>query len=378
MGSVLRRGRRPANGYSRPVLSRTRIAVVAVVVLALVVVAGAAVGGTLVWHRLHRSPIADALHRVPASSLRVAFTDWSVVRKALHSRIGQDPSDDAVTSFMTKAYDSDFSAASSIDDSAVALQKYYGFSPANAQWEAYAQGKEGAAMVLKVADGADFSVLAANLRTAGYKKPKKDDGVWNGGVDVVAAIDPTISPELQYVVLLKKQGLVVSSDEETYAQSAAAAAKGDAKSLASTGRVDGLDDTLGHTANAELWSGDFACEDLAMSQADDDAQDQADALVKKAGGVTPVSGLVMAMLPNRTLRVGEHFEDDGEARRNLRPRARLAVGTAVGRGGDFSDSFKLTRSRTSGSTVLLDLVPRTKTGYVLSSVYDGPVLFATC
>jgi hypothetical protein len=348
------------------------------VVLALVVAAGAAVGGTLVWHRLHRSPLEDALHRVPASSLRVGFTDWAVVRKALHSHIGTDPSSTQLRAFMDKAYDSDFSAASSIDESAVALQKYFGFSPANAQWEAYAQGKKGATMVLKVVDGTDFDVLADNLRTAGYTKPSKDDGVWEGGVDLVAGIDPTITPELQYVVLLKKQGLVVSSDDESYAAASAAAATGDAKSLASTGRVQGLDGTLGHAANAMLWSGDFACQDLAMSQADSESQDQADALVKKDGGVTPVTGLAMAMLANRTLRVAEHFQDDGEARQNLTPRAKLAVGTAVGRGGDFSDDFRLTKSRTSGATVLLDLVPRQKSGYVLSSLYDGPVLFATC
>ena len=120
---------------------------------------------------------------------------------------------------MSKAYDSDFSAASSIDESAVALQKHYGFSPANAQWEAYAQGRKGATMVLKVADGTDFGVLAANLTTAGYKKPTKDDGVWNGGVDLVAGLDPTLTPELQYVVLLKDQGLVVTSDDASYAAS---------------------------------------------------------------------------------------------------------------------------------------------------------------
>jgi hypothetical protein len=361
-----------------PVLSRTRVAVVAVVVLALVLVAGAVVGGTDVWHRLHRSPLDDALHRVPASSLRVGFTDWAVVRATLHSHIGTDPPASQLTSLMSKAYDGDFSPASSIADSAVALQKYYGFSPANAQWEAYAQGRKGATMVLKVAKGADFDVLADNLGTAGYTKPAKDDGVWKGGVDLVAKLDPTLTPELQYVVLLKKQGLVVSSDEESYAASAAAVASGDGDNLASTGRVDGLDDSLGHAANAMVWSGDFACQDLAMSQADNESQDEADALVKKAGGVTPVSGLAMSMLANRTLRVAEHFENGGEARQNLRPRARLAVGSAVGRGGNFSDDFKLTRSRTSGSTVLLDLVPREKTGYVLSALYDGPVLFATC
>ena len=72
-------------------------------------------------------------------------------------------------------------------------------------------------MVLKVADGADFDVLAGNLRSAGYKKPKEDDGVWEGGPDLMPEIDPSISPELQYVVLLEDQGLVVSSDTADFA-----------------------------------------------------------------------------------------------------------------------------------------------------------------
>ena len=275
------------NGYPRPVLRRTVLVVVAVA-LAVVMVVGAVVVGTLVWHRFHRTPLDDALHRVPASSLRVSFTDWAVVRRTLGAHLGASPSDSKIEAFMQKAYDTDFSAASSINDSAVAMQDNYGFSPANAQWETYAQGRKGATMVLKPADGTDFGVLADNLRTIGYRKPKTDDGVWRGGVDLVAQLDPTLTPEMQYVVLLKDQGLVVTSDREAYAVQAAAVAKGDGKSLASTGKVDGLDDTLGRPANAMLWSGDFACEDLAMSQADQDSQTQADDLVQKAGGVTPV------------------------------------------------------------------------------------------
>ena len=156
-------------------------------------------------------------------------------------------------------------------------------------------------------------------------------------------------------------------------------AKGDGKNLAATGRVDGLDDSLGSdTANAEVWSGDFACSDLAMSQADAGDQTQADQLVAQAGGVTPLSGLAMAMDTRRTLHVVQAFESGQEARQNLRPRAELATGVAVGRGDNFSDDFRLTRSVTAGSTVLLDLTPRQPSGFVLSALYDGPVLFATC
>ena len=41
-------------------------------------------------------------------------------------------------------------------------------------------------------------------------------------------------------------------------------------------------------------------------------------------------------------------------------------------------TFRLTGSRAVGSEVVLDLEPRDATGFVLSALYDGPVLFATC
>ena len=56
----------------------------------------------------------------------------------------------------------------------------------------------------------------------------------------------------------------------------------------------------------------------------------------------------------------------------------LAVGETAGRGGSFSDGYRLTRSATDGSAVVLTLEPRQGTSFVLSALDDGPVLFATC
>lgn len=349
-----------------------------VIGLALVLVAGLAVVGVTVFRRLDRNHLEQALHGVPAGSKRIAFTDWGVVRRELGVHLGSKPSSSQINSFISKAYDRDYSAASSIDSAAVAMQQKFGFGPANAQWEAYAQSKQGATMVLKVAKGTDFDTLAGNLRSDGYRKPKQDDGVWNGGADLVAQLDGTLTPEVQYIVLLEHQGLVVSSDSASYAAVAAKVAQGHGDSAASRSGVTSMADQLGDPANAMVWTGDFACSDLAMSQAAQSDQDEGDQLVSKAGGVTPLAGLAMAMRPGRTLRVVEHFEDSGRAQLNLRPRARLAVGDAPGRGVSFSDSFKLTTSKAKGSDVVLDLRPRQKTGYVLSALYDGPVLFATC
>ena len=102
---------------------------------------------------------------------------------------------------MSRGYDADLTAASSIDDAAVALHDKYGFSPTNAEWEAFAQSRAGAVMVLQLPGDTDMDEIRANLDRLGYQKPSSDNGVWDGGADLVSGIDPTISPELQYVVV---------------------------------------------------------------------------------------------------------------------------------------------------------------------------------
>ena len=331
-----------------------------------------------VWQDSHRTDLGEALDVVPRSTLRLAFTDWAAVREEL--RIGDQtrPSASTIEELTTRAYDSDLSAASSIDESTAALQKHFGFSPATVEWEAFAQSEDGATMVVRLPDDLDPGVVTGHLEDLGFTEPSKATGVWKGGVDLVASIDPTITPELQYVAVLADQHLVVTSDTETYAKEAAEVAEGDADSLADARPTRDLVAKLDEPAAAMVWAGDFACEDLAMSQADDDAQQQADELVAEAGGVNPLTGLVMAMAPGRMLTVGEMFESSGQAKEDLEPRARLAVGEAPGRGGSFSDELTLESSRTDGSAVLLELRPKQETGFVLSSLDNGPVLFATC
>jgi hypothetical protein len=356
-------------------LTRRRIALLA---MALVLVVVGALVVRKVWQDAHRSGLDEAIGVVPASTMRLAFTDWAAVRDRLGVPDRDRPGAATIDELTSKGYDSDLSAASSIDDSTAALQENFGFSPATAAWEAYAQSKQGATMVVRMPDSFDMDQVTDHLSDLGFTKPSRADGVWEGGIDLVAAIDPTITPELQYVAVLADQHLIVTSDDEAYARTAAAVARGDGDSLADDPGTRDLVGKLAEPAAAMVWTRDFACDDLAMSQADEDSQAQADELVDKAGGVTPLSGLVMAMDPDRTLVVGELFEDSRQARDNLEPRARLAVGDAPGRGGSFSDDLALVSSRTDGSAVLLRLRPKEKSGFVLSALDNGPVLFATC
>jgi hypothetical protein len=357
------------------VLTRRRtVALVATVVVAMLLI----LVGRAVWKDHHRTGLRDALDAVPGSTLRLGFTDWAAVREALDVPEQATPSAKTIEKLTTGAYDSDLSAASSIDESTAALQENFGFSPATVEWEAFAQSRDGATMVVRLPDDLDPDRVTDHLEDLGFTKPSSATGVWKGGIDLVAAIDPTITPELQYVVVLADQHLVVTSDEEAYAKQAAAAAQGDEKSLADVASTRELVEKLDEPAAAMVWSGDFACEDLTMAGADEDAQDEADALVQEAGGVDPLVGLVMAMAPDRALTVAEMFESSGQAKDNLRPRAELAVGDAPGRGGTFSDDLTLQSSSTDGSAVLLRLRPEEKSGFVLSALDNGPVLFATC
>ena len=353
---------------------RTILVVMTVVVASLLVV----VVTRKVWDATHRTAFSEAVDAVPRATLRLAFTDWAAVRRELDVPDRARPTDASIERLTSKGYDTDLSAASSIDESTAALQENFGFSPATAQWEAYAQSNSGATMVVRMPDDFDLERVVGHLQDLGFGEPSSSTGVWTGGVDLVASIDPTITPELQYVAVLADRHLIVTSDEESYAKTAVAAALGKSPSLADVASTDDLAGKVQDPAAAMLWSRDFACSDLAMSQADTDAQAQADALVAEAGGVSPLTGLVMAMGPDRGLTVGELFEDSGQAKDDLRPRARLAVGEAPGRGGSFSDDFDLVSSHTDGAAVMLKLKPKHRTGFVLSALDNGPVLFATC
>lgn len=320
-----------------------------------------------------------AVAMVPAATKRVSFTDWAQVRARLGVR-GTDSTPAQLSRWLDRAYGRDYSATSSMSDNAVAIARAFGFSPANASWEAYAQSDAGSAMVLRMDDGVSFSQLSADLTSAGFTRPKSATGVWTGGPDLLATIDPEITPELQYVVLLPDQHAVVTSDTAGYAAAAAKVARGDARSLAD---ADANSSTMaGQSAEpiaAVMWTRDYACSDLAMSQASAGAQQQAQQLIAAAGKTSALSGLTMAMAPDRSLRVIEAFDSGSQANQNLKARATLAVGPAVGRGSDtFATDFKLTSARTRGASVVLTLVPRDPSQFVISALYDGPVIFATC
>ena len=224
--------------------------------------------------------------------------------------------------------------------------------PDNVSWELLAQGETGSVLIVGLPDSLSTSSLADNFSGLGYTE---SGDLWNGGEDLVARLSISeggpISPQFQYLALDEDRHLVLASDSAPYLREAVRALP------------DGLDDeglsdvvgAVGEPLSAAVYSGDVACGELAMSQADVDAQDQADQLVAGAGGVDPLAGFAMAALSDGSLRVALSFENDDQARRNADSRAALASGPAPGQGGTFPDRFDLGRVAADGRVVTMEL-----------------------
>ncbi|GAA1915939.1 hypothetical protein [Nocardioides hwasunensis] len=343
--------------------------------VALAVVVVLAVAGLAAW-RLSSSgtPLSRALALVPAETSRSSWTDWEGVRRELGSDVGRGSSAEEVDAFVSEAFGSDLTSMSALGTSAGTMQELLGLSPATLSWELLAQSDGGAVEAMGVGDDLDLSDVADRLADAGWTEPEVDDGVWVGGPDVLARLGSTITPELQHLVLLRDQDLVLASDQVAYLEAATEVARGTA---AGADDLADLATGLAEPLAAAVFTGDYTCERLAMAQADADAQDEAAQLVAESGGVHPLTGFAMGLLPGGHVRALLQVEDADDAPADADARARLASGPAPGQGGEFTDRFALERAGSQGRVITLDL--RARPGaYVLSDLTSGPVLFATC
>ncbi len=344
-------------------------------VVALVAVLGVAVAGLVAWRVLTpETALAQALSMAPAGTSRVAWTDWEGVRRELGADLDSGSTAEAVDAFMADAFTRDLSAMSALGTSAAVMQEELGFSPATVSWEALAQSTDGAVEILGVDDRVSFGELADRLASLGWTEPEEPDGVWVGGADVLAGVGPGLTPELQHVVLLADQRVVLTSDQAPYLEQVVEVVDGDADAADHLADVaSGLDEPLA----AAVYDGPYACERLAMSQADDDARAEADQLVATAGGVHPLTGFAMGLAAGGDVRVVMQVEDSDDAPDDADARAQLATGPAPGQGGDFDDRFSVEDAGSEGREIVLDLQPADGE-YVLSDLTSGPVLFATC
>jgi hypothetical protein len=350
------------------VRSRLLIVGAGLLVLALVV------AGLLWWRSAQLTDLQRALSSAPPDAQRLAWTDWTSVRQDLGADVTAGSEAAELESFLDDGFESDLTSTSALLGSASTLHESYGFSPASLEWELLSQSEEGAAILLRTPDSFDFDALADRLEGLGYDPPESDTGVWEGGSDVLAEISPTLTPELQHIALDAERQLIVTSDRAGYLDQAMETVTGDGDQLEG---FDDLVEATGEPLSAAIYSGDLACQALAMSAADQADQAQAEELIRNAGEVNPVTGFSMSVQPGRDVRVVLGFEDEEQARVNADSRSVLARGPAPGQGGDFSDRFAVDRVAAEGSLVTLALDP-VEGEYVLSDLSTGPVLFATC
>jgi len=354
-----------------------RLTVLAFAALALVVLVAGGLAGIRWWQRSHRTDLERALAFAPPASPRYSWTDWAGVRRALGAHLDDRSSADAVEQFLSDGFDTDLTSESAMVDSATVLQQAFGFSPADVDWELLAQSTSGSVLIAGLPDSVDVGELGDGFEELGYQRPDSDDGVWNGGEELVSNISASnggsLSPQFQYLALDGDRHLLLASDSGPYLREAVDELDDDLEDDGVAAVADAVDEPL----SAAVYTGDFACRSLAMAQADEEDQGTAEQLLAAAGQVDPMTGYAMAVEPNRRVRVAMAFESDDQARRNADSRSKLAAGPAPGQGGTFSERFSLGPVTADGSVLTMELKP-VEDSPVLSDLSTGPVLFATC
>lgn len=336
--------------------------------LAAVVLAAAAVAGLVWWRSTSRTPLVEALALAPADTQRYSWTDWAGVRRELDAGVGADSSADAVEDFLSSAYDADLAATSALVTDAGLVHRRTGVSPATATWELFTQAEDGAVIMLGLPDDLSADDLSERLLDAGYTAPEGDDRVWDG-TELLGDFEwPT---DLGFVALDADRHVLVGSDSADYLRSVLDG--DDEPDEDVTAAAEALDEPL----SAAVYSGDWACAELAMSQADDTDEAQGEELVAQAGRVDPLRSFALAAQPGGDVLAAMTFADHEQARRNADTRSRLASGAAPGQGGAFTDRFALGEVRADGRVLTMELDP-VDGSYVLSDLATGPLLFATC
>lgn len=337
-------------------------------ILVAAVLVGVAVAGLLWWRSAGRTPLVEALALAPGDTQRYSWTDWAAVRRQLDADLSSGSSAEQVEEFLSGAYDADLASTSALVTEAGLVHERTGVSPATAEWELFAQSEAGAAVLLGLPEGLSADDLTEQLLDAGYTAPEGDDRVWDGA-DLVGQFEwPT---ELGYVALDEDRHVLVGSDSADFLRS----------TLAGSDRVEGdvveAAEALGEAVAAAVYTGDWACAELAMSQADETDEAQGEQLIAQAGPIDPLRGFALGMRPGGGVLVSMTFADHDQARENADSRSRLASGPAPGQGGAFTDRFSLGEVRADGRVLTMELDP-VEGSYVLSDLSTGPLLFATC
>jgi len=355
---------------------RTRwLSVVAVATLVAVIGAGAALS------QVERTtpPVATALASMPPETLTASVTDWAQARERLGGAGGTD-------GLLDRAYDTDVSAVSVLGEMAPLMESHYGWSVLDSRWEGVAQSKQGAAVVVQLPADFNLARVRERLGDLGYLEPFDADGVWRGGVDLVARISPSLTSMIANAVVLDESHRVVFSDTARYAARTADVIEGSVPSLGQNGALAAVADQLEGSAAATVHVGERGCVVMGFRRASSLDQAAARQRVAAAGGVGTYAAVGMGLVPGpgtdglrrAPLVVAMHFDDGSVAPEEAQHRARLAVGDAPLQGGTYQSRFAVAAAQQRGGDVTLRLRPREADAQLLSDLDAGALLFASC
>ncbi|KRB77694.1 hypothetical protein ASE01_05690 [Nocardioides sp. Root190] len=340
--------------------------------MAVALVAGA---GIVAWRIVRDGDdtrLTRAMALAPESTVRFSWTDWAAVREELGVDLsGTSPASD-VEDFLLEAFDRDLTASTALDESAATIHTELGFSPATIDWELFAQGEDGAVVIMGLPEDVDVPALEDQLRTAGFTQPDEQDGVWQGGVDLLETLSGPVTPELAALQIDAEAGVLYGSDDPRYLAERADVARDDLE--------DGVAEAAaaaGTPLAASAYTGEHTCAELSMAEADPADRTRASELIAEAGEVHPLTGFAIAAQPGGDVRVALALDSEDQARTDADSRSRLAAGPAPGQGGAFPEKFTLGKVTAVGNVVTMDLAP-VDGWLVLSDFNHGPVLFATC
>ncbi|CAM3329255.1 hypothetical protein NODU109028_11945 [Nocardioides dubius] len=346
--------------------TRARRWTLVVVVVALL----AAAAGVAWWMWPRPTTLQEAARLLPADMQRVSFTDWAAIRA---EQGVDDVSGEAGEALVAEALDAELTNSALAPSSAM-LEQGLGLNPLAAQWEVLGQSKAGQVVILRTDES--LAAVRTAITELGFSEPDDDatsGGVWQGGPDAIAEVSGLATYELSHLAFLDDEGLLLGSDSPDFLATAVEVAQGDEDGL----DQDDLMAAAGEPLTATVLLGEQACGELSMAKADASARAETRRLVEEVGGVSPLTGYLVAIGPGGDLTVGFGFEDDEQAADDKGPRSALAKAEDPGQLLAYPEVFAFDSAEVDGSVLAIrgELQPD---AFPLSALAAGPVLLATC
>lgn len=307
-----------------------------------------------------RAPLASALDAMPVSVTAASVTHWARIRD------GVGLEDAALRDLATRSV-----LATSTDQ----MQKLFGWSVADLEWEAFGQTATEAVIVARLSTSSLVDEVEDGLRSLGYQRR---GNVWTLNDAGRAQIGPKLAQALGSVAIVPRERLVVAASSVEGVKLALAPIEHGARSLLDRRPVAELAAALPDAEAVLVQSGSVACASAAL-QDDPEVKAQAAAAVARAGELVRPKFAGRALSDDghrQQIRFAAVFDSAPIAARQAKVRGALATGPFIGRSGEVEDSLRLKSATSAGVVSTLRFAVDPDRGAYLSG--EGPLLFAGC